>query len=80
MALFNINEKGKLGLIKETDFKLERDIQKLIEDNIKLVFGLDYVRSEFSINNFRIDTLSFDKDQRSFVIIEYKREKKLPRY
>jgi predicted transport protein len=75
MALFEIKEKGKLSLIRETDFKLERDIQKLIEDNIKLVYGLDYVRSEFSINNFRIDTLSFDKDQKSFVIIEYKRDK-----
>ncbi|SHF01088.1 DUF5655 domain-containing protein [Flavisolibacter ginsengisoli] len=75
MALFDINDKGKLTLIKEADFKLEREIQKLIEDNLKLVFGFEYVRSEFGINNFRIDTLGFDKDQKSFVIIEYKRDK-----
>src|SRR6478672_6912893 len=75
MALFDINDKGKLTLIKEADFKLEREIQKLIEDNLKLVFGFEYVRSEFGINNFRIDTLGFDKEQKSFVIIEYKRDK-----
>src|SRR5690606_32341252 len=39
------------------------------------IFGLDFVRSEFPIGNFRIDTLAFDKDTSSFVIIEYKRDK-----
>lgn len=39
------------------------------------IFGLNFVRSEFSLGNFRIDTLAFDKDASSFVIIEYKRDK-----
>lgn len=33
------------------------------------------MKSEFNLNNFRIDTLAFDKDASAFVIIEYKRDK-----
>jgi predicted transport protein len=33
------------------------------------------VRSEFSLDNFRIDTFAFDKEANAFVIIEYKRDK-----
>ncbi len=75
MALFNIDNQGKLELIKELPFKLEREIQTLTEQNMKAVFGFDFVRSEFALNNFRIDTLAFDKEASSFVIIEYKRDK-----
>lgn len=75
MALFKIETDGRLENIKEHTFKLEREIQFLTEINLKSVFGLDYVRSEFTLNNFRIDTLAFDKDAGTFVIIEYKRDK-----
>ena len=75
MALFNIDNQDNLEHIKEFPFKLEKEIQNLTEQNIKIIFGLDFVRSEFSIGNFRIDTLAFDKDTSSFVIIEYKRDK-----
>jgi predicted transport protein len=74
MANYKINS-GKLELIKENPFKLEKDLQTLTEENLKLVFGLDFVKSEFALNNFRIDTLAFDPDASSFVIIEYKRDK-----
>lgn len=75
MALFNIDSKDKLEQIKELPFKLEKEIQNLTEQNLATIFGLDFVRSEFSLNNFRLDTLAFDKDASSFVIIEYKRDK-----
>ena len=75
MTLFNIDNNDKLEHIKEFPFKLEKEIQKLTEQNIKGIFGLDFVRSEFSVGNFRIDTLAFDRDASSFVIIEYKRDK-----
>jgi predicted transport protein len=73
MTLYELT--NKLAVIKERPFKLEREIQKLTEDNLKTVFGLDLVRSESSSQNFRIDTLAFDKETNSFVIIEYKRDK-----
>lgn len=75
MALFGIDNKNKLELIKELPFKLEKEIQNITEQNLASIFGLEFVRSEFSLNNFRLDTLAFDNESSSFVIIEYKRDK-----
>lgn len=75
MAGFKIDEKNRLQLIKEIGFKLEKEIQKLTEENLSTIFGLDLVKSEFAINKFRIDSLAYDKDSNAFVIIEYKRDK-----
>lgn len=73
MAIYNI--KKKLEYIKEKPFRLEKEIQELTENNLKTIFGLEFVKSEFALNNFRIDTLAFDKEANAFVIIEYKRDK-----
>lgn len=75
MALFKIENNERLENIKEQPFKLEKDIQSLTEKNLKSIFGFDFVKTEFNLNNFRIDTLAFDKDAGTFVIIEYKRDK-----
>ncbi|MQP24011.1 hypothetical protein GFJ94_02905 [Flavobacterium sp. LMO8] len=73
MTLYRIDK--KLEYIKENPFKLEKDLQDLSEKNLKTIFGLDFVKSEFALNNFRIDTLAFDVEANAFVIIEYKRDK-----
>ena len=73
MALYRIEK--KLEYIKEKPFRLEKEIQDLTENNLKTIFGLEFVKSEFALNNFRIDTLAFDKEANAFVIIEYKRDK-----
>jgi len=73
MALYKIDK--SLVNIKEKPFKLEKDLQKLTEENLKSIFGYDRVKSEFSIGNFRLDTLAYAKETNSFVIIEYKRDK-----
>ncbi len=73
MALFNIGK--SLTYIKEKPFRLEKDIQTMTERNLQEVLGLTCVRSEFALNNFRIDTLAFDREANAFVIIEYKRDK-----
>jgi len=73
--LFKISSNNKLNQIKEHPFKLEKEIQTLSELNLKTIFGLEFVRSEFQLNNFRIDSLAFDDENKSFVIIEYKRDK-----
>lgn len=75
MALFYIDNKDNLEQIKEAPFKLEKELQVLTENNLSTILNLEFVSSEFSINNFRLDTLAFDKDSSSFVIIEYKRDK-----
>ena len=74
MPLFKITDKN-LESIKEKPFLLERELQELTENNLNRVFGLEFVKSEFQINNFRIDTLAFDRGSDAFVIIEFKRDK-----
>lgn len=69
------NKKGKLVEVKPKPFKLEREIQKLFEENLNALMGLNLVRSEFTIKNKRIDTLAFDSQAGAFIIIEYKRDK-----
>lgn len=70
--LFKLKE-GKAKRVKEDDFKLERDIQRLVEVNMKEILNLDFITTEFTVNNFRIDSLAFDKESNAFIIIEYKR-------
>ena len=72
MELFKLH-KDKLSIIESKPFKLERDIQKVIEDNCEELFGLQFVKSEFAINGYRLDSLCFDEETNSFVIIEYKK-------
>jgi len=74
MRLFQVN-KNKLSRVKERPFKLEKDIQKLTEENLDPLFNLQFVASEFALNNLRIDTLAFDPENSSFVIIEYKKDR-----
>ena len=65
--------------VGRTNFKLEKEIQLLIEKNMKSVFNLEFIASEVEVKlgaeKFRMDTLGFNKETKSFVIIEYKKVK-----
>jgi len=82
MPIYSLNNKI-LKPVSEKKFDLEHDIQKLTETNLETIFGLKFVsgatNQEFSVHvqeqDFYIDTLAFDESQKSFVIIEYKRDK-----
>jgi predicted transport protein len=74
MKLYQTNKNG-LSILKENPFRLEREIQNIFEENLFEIMGLQFVKSEFSIKNKRIDTLAFDKQSQAFIIIEYKRDK-----
>lgn len=64
-----------LTKIPETPFKLEKELQILVEKNTQAIFGIDFIKTEFNpTNRLRIDSLCFDKKARAFVIIEYKKE------
>ena len=76
MALY-INQTGKLNEVKEKPFKLEKDIQKVFEENLSTIMGLVLVKSEFTIKNKRIDILAYDPQACAFIIIEYKRDKNI---
>ena len=73
MAILKIG--NELKIVKEFPFRFEKEIQTLIERNLQTLLHLDFICSEFFLNNFRIDTLAFDRETNSFTIIEYKRDK-----
>jgi predicted transport protein len=70
--LFSIKN-TKLEEIKEHKFKLEKEIQTLIDNNIEKLFNLELLASEIKVGNFRFDTVSFNRETSSFYIIEYKK-------
>jgi hypothetical protein len=72
MDIYKLN-KNTLNQVSEIPFLLEKDIQSLFEANISDIFGYVFVSTEFTISEYRIDTLCFDEENSSFVIVEYKR-------
>lgn len=68
-------QSGKLAKIKEIPFKKEKDLQALTEAHLESIFGLQFVKTEHKVQNLFIDTLAYDPENKSFVIIEYKRDK-----
>lgn len=74
MRIFSING-TKLSEVREQQFPLESEIQRLTESNLHDLFELDFVKSEFELHGLRIDTLAFDEESKAFVIIEYKKDR-----
>jgi predicted transport protein len=74
MAIFEI-EKGKTKRVRLSEFKLEKDLQRLIEENMEIIFNCRLIATEFSTGNIhsgRIDSLAISEDLNP-VIIEYKK-------
>lgn len=82
MPIFKMNN-SKLVPIAEKKIDLERDIQKLTEQNLEAVFGLKFVcgasNQEFCVRvneqDFYIDTVAFDEGTRAVILIEYKKDR-----
>lgn len=74
MALFQLENK-RVKPIYEKTFKKEKDVQQLVENNLTELMNLDFVKTEFAIGKFRLDTLAYNSETASFVIIEYKKTK-----
>lgn len=83
MSLFKITGKKFEPVNEEAKIDSERGIQKLTEENLEPIFGLKFVcgslNQELSVKvneqEFYIDTLAFNESQKSFVIIEYKKDR-----
>jgi predicted transport protein len=74
MPLFEIKNQ-KLTQAKSINFKLEKELQTIIEQNLDIVFNSKFIASEFSTgaeHAGRIDTLALSEDNNP-VIIEYKK-------
>jgi hypothetical protein len=82
MPLFNLG-KNALEPINVKKFGLEEHIQELTEKNLQTIFNLTFIsgktNKEFSVKaqdqDFYIDTLAFDEQQKAFIIIEYKKDR-----
>ena len=61
--------------LKQNDFKNEKELQTFFEKNLKKILNYDFIETEFTVGNFRIDTLTFDEEANAFKIIEYKNVK-----
>lgn len=73
MPLFQ-RDHQKLHLVKPKQFLNEKELQKLIEANLKEIFNCQFVATEFStgpVHGGRIDTLALSEENNP-VIIEYK--------
>ena len=74
MAIFETNG-NKVNPVRLSEFKLEKDLQRIVEKNIEIIFNCRFVASEFPTGNIhsgRIDTLAISEDLNP-VIIEYKK-------
>ena len=74
MPLFEIKGKAIVP-VERTNFSLERDLQKMVEENLDAMFNCRFVASEFSTgarHAGRIDTLALSEENNP-VIIEYKK-------
>lgn len=74
MPTFQITNK-RLSTVKRSDFKSEKELQNLIEENLEEVFGCRFVATEFvtgALHGGRIDSLALSEDGNP-VIIEYKK-------
>lgn len=69
------NKNRSLTTLKEKPFKLEKEIQSLFEENLETISNLKFVKSEFRIKEYRIDSLAYDTESNAFVIIEFKRDR-----
>ena len=61
--------------LKQKDFKNEKELQNFFENNIETILGYKFIDTEFIVGDFRIDSLAFDEESKSFRIIEYKNVK-----
>ena len=72
--LFKLENKN-VKKITEKTFNLEKDIQSLVENNMEALLGLEFITTEFQVDNsnLRLDSVAYDKENNAFKIIEYKR-------
>jgi predicted transport protein len=73
MPIFQVYN-NKIKQLKTSNFRNEKEMQVLVENNLEEIFGIKFIASEFSTgekHRGRIDTLGLDENN-SPVIIEYK--------
>lgn len=70
IKLFDIS--GEVQELPSKQVALEKDLQKLLEENMFTFFGVTFLKSEYKITNGRMDSIGIDENNCP-VIFEYKR-------
>lgn len=73
MAIFKIQNKS-LNELKSKTFPTERELQELVDENLNKIFGLEFIKREFGGQGLSIDTIAYDPETKSPVLIEYKKD------
>src|SRR5699024_8054065 len=58
--------------LQNSSYKLESELQHLIEKNMEVLFSVDFLATEYAFSGGRIDSLGIDENNCP-VIFEYKR-------
>lgn len=70
IKLFTLN--GQVKELPSKQVTLEKELQKLLEENMFTFFGVTFLKSEYRITNGRMDSIGIDENNCP-VIFEYKR-------
>lgn len=62
----------KNKILRKIDFKNEKELQTYVENNMKAILGYKFIATEFNVDNCRIDSLGYDEENKTFIIVEYK--------
>ena len=73
MAIFRIQNRN-LNELKSKAFPTERELQELVDENLDKIFGLEFIKREFGGQGLSIDTIAYDPETKSPVLIEYKKD------
>jgi predicted transport protein len=73
--IFKTTETGQMKRIEHIPFGLEAELHDLLDNNLEEVFGLQFIKKQATITNKRFDVLAFDKKEKAFCILEYKKDK-----
>ena len=73
MAIFKIKNQD-LTELKSKMFPTELELQKLVDQHIGIIFGLEFIRREFGGQGLSIDTIAYDPETKAPVLIEYKKD------
>lgn len=64
--------KGQIKELPSKQVAIEKDLQRLLEENMFTFFGVTFLKSEYRITNGRMDSIGIDENNCP-VIFEYKR-------
>ena len=71
--LFSLNP--QIEKLSPSEFNLEKNLQKLIEENMEKFFNVRFLKTEYTITDGRMDSIGIDENNCP-VIFEYKRSSK----